>query len=249
MVLGLRVKMETKICKKCGMEKSIIDFRLKKSKNGDYKIYYCCKDCEKEIRKKYNSRIEIKQKQHDYKQKYMKEHKEELKEKSKQYYLRPETKKKRKEYLLKNKEHIKIMAKKYREKNREELNKKEREKRQNDYIYRLKNVVRKLVDRSFNYVNKEKCNKTKEIVGLSIDELENYLLQTFKDNYGYEWDGKEKVHIDHIIPLAIAKTEQDVIRLCHYTNLQLLKAKDNLKKGTKLDWKLSNNESVVMPNA
>ena len=240
--------METKICNRCKIEKDISEFRLKKT-NGVYKIYYCCKKCEKELKKEYESKPETKQKKHDYKQKYMKEHKEELKEKNKQYYLRPETKKKRKEYLLKNKEHIRIMTKKYREKNREELNKKEREKRQNDYIYRLKNVVRKLVDRSFNYINKEKCNKTKEIVGLSIDELENYLLQTFKDNYGYEWDGIEKVHIDHIIPLATAKTEQDVIMLCHYTNLQLLKAKDNLKKGTKLDWKLSNNESVVMPNA
>ena len=47
------------------------------------------------------------------------------------------------------------------------------------------------------------------------------------------YDNKEKVHIDHIIPLATAKTEEDVIKLCHYTNLQLLKAKDNLKKGAK----------------
>lgn len=48
----------------------------------------------------------------------------------------------------------------------------------------------------------------------------------------------KKVHIDHIIPLATAKTEEDVIKLCHYTNLQLLKGEDNLSKGDKLDWKL-----------
>ena len=69
-----------------------------------------------------------------------------------------------------------------------------------------------------------------------------HLLQTFKSNYGYEWDKKEPVHIDHITPLAIAKTEEDIIKLCHYTNLQLLKAKDNLQKNSKLDWRLDNVE-------
>ena len=35
-----------------------------------------------------------------------------------------------------------------------------------------------------------------------------------------------------------AKTEKDVYRLCHYTNLQLLNAKDNLIKSDKLDFVL-----------
>ena len=64
----------------------------------------------------------------------------------------------------------------------------------------------------------------------------NHLLETFKNNYGYKWDGIEKVHIDHIIPLATAKTKEEVIKLCYYTNLQLLKAKDNIEKGNKLNW-------------
>ena len=66
--------------------------------------------------------------------------------------------------------------------------------------------------------------------------MTKYLLETFKNRYGYEWNGVEPVHIDHIIPLATAKTENDVVKLCYYTNLQLLKAEDNLKKGAKLEF-------------
>ena len=42
------------------------------------------------------------------------------------------------------------------------------------------------------------------------------------------------IHIDHIIPLSSAKTEEEVYELCHYTNLQPLWAEDNLKKGSKI---------------
>ena len=77
---------------------------------------------------------------------------------------------------------------------------------------------------------------TEEIIGMDIDEFVSYLLQTYKDFYGYEWDRKEKVHIDHIIPICTAKSEEDVIRLCHYTNLRLLNAFDNLSKSDKIDW-------------
>ena len=47
------------------------------------------------------------------------------------------------------------------------------------------------------------------------------------DNYG-------KWHIDHIIPISSAKTEEDIIRLNHYTNFQPLWAVDNLRKSNKV---------------
>lgn len=44
--------------------------------------------------------------------------------------------------------------------------------------------------------------------------LENHGLYNGELDYG--WD------IDHIVPLSSAKTEEDVIRLSHFTNLQPL---------------------------
>jgi hypothetical protein len=49
--------------------------------------------------------------------------------------------------------------------------------------------------------------------------------------YNYRYNGW---HIDHIIPLATAKTLDDLILLSHYTNLQPLWSKDNFKKGKKI---------------
>ena len=89
--------------------------------------------------------------------------------------------------------------------------------------------------------NYKKNTKTYLILGAEYTQVKEHLLKTYKNNYGNEWDGVEKVHIDHKTPLATAKTEQDIIKLCYYTNLQLLKAKDNLKKGSKLNWKLEEN--------
>ena len=98
--------------------------------------------------------------------------------------------------------------------------------------------MRKSLYKSFIRKGYVKNENSERILGCNTESFIKHLLQTYKNNYGVEWDGVEKVHIDHKTPLAIAKTEEDVIRLCHYTNLQLLKEYDNLKKYNKLDWEL-----------
>ena len=106
-------------------------------------------------------------------------------------------------------------------------------KRNTDPILKLKDRLRNNIKDSFKIKKYIKGKKLEEIVGLNINELVEYLLNTFVQNYGYEYAGQEPVHIDHIKPLATATTVLEVEKLCHYTNLQLLKAKDNLQKGAK----------------
>jgi hypothetical protein len=48
------------------------------------------------------------------------------------------------------------------------------------------------------------------------------------------WENYGKWHVDHVIPLASAKTPEDLIKLCHYTNLQPLWAIENILKRDKL---------------
>lgn len=73
------------------------------------------------------------------------------------------------------------------------------------------------------------CSAVRDL-GCSLEELKSHLESKFTsgmswNNYGSGW------HIDHIRPLALAVSEEEVLKLCHYSNLQPLWAKDNLSKG------------------
>ena len=79
-----------------------------------------------------------------------------------------------------------------------------------------------------------KNNKTFEIVGCSPKFLKEFIENKFTEGMCWELLGV-KIHIDHIIPLSSAKNEEEVYKLCHYTNLQPLWAEDNLKKSNKIN--------------
>ena len=71
-----------------------------------------------------------------------------------------------------------------------------------------------------------------EILGCDWITAHNYLECRFTE--GMNWNNYGEWHIDHIIPLASAKSNEELITLCHYTNLQPLWAFDNLSKGSKI---------------
>lgn len=238
--------MGTKICKKCGIEKDLSQFR----KSGKYYRPEC-----KECASIYNIK---------YQKKYRETHKEKMKEYKKEYnktYIRPQQsierhKEKHKIWVQNHKEYRKEYNKKYREQHREQIRENDKKwkknniekvreyqrkdalKRKQDPLKKLELQLRNMINSSFKRKGQIKSKKLELICGINSKELVNYLLNTFKENYGYEWNKIEKVHIDHIIPLKTAKTIEDVYRLCHYSNLQLLKPKDNFQKGAKEDWVL-----------
>ena len=104
-------------------------------------------------------------------------------------------------------------------------------------LFALTERVRHLIHISISKKGYTKKSKTQEIVGCTFEQLKEHLENTWYNNYGTPYNG-EPVHIDHIIPLSSAKNEEDVIKLCHYTNLQYLKPEDNMKKHDKLDYVL-----------
>jgi len=77
-----------------------------------------------------------------------------------------------------------------------------------------------------------KSVKTEKLIGITIKELKSYLESRFQD--GMTWDnyGFYGWHIDHIRPLSSfdLKIPEEQKEAFHYTNLQPLWAKDNLRK-------------------
>ena len=152
------------------------------------------------------------------------EYQEKNREKIKEYYEK--NREKYKEYYENNKEAIKKNTHEYKTKRLKE-----------DELFALTDRVRNLIHSSIARKGYKKRSKTSEIIGCTFEQLKEHLENTWYNNYGTPYNG-EPVHIDHIIPLSSAKNEEDVIKLCHYTNLQYLKPEDNLKKHNKIDYVL-----------
>ena len=232
--------METKICVNCGIKKNIDDFYYLKQRN---KHQNKCKECVKKQSLEYqrNNFEKIKKQKKEYFKKYRKRNIEYIKEKDKKYREahREEAKEYSKKYREAHKVYFKEYNKKYFKKNKRKYKKRKKEKTIEDkQIIKFKQQLRCLISKSFSRKKYIKKESTEKILGCSFEEFYKHLLLTYKNNYGCDYNRIEKVHIDHIIPLATAKTEEEVIKLNHYTNLQLLKAEDNMNKGSKLNWKL-----------
>ena len=82
----------------------------------------------------------------------------------------------------------------------------------------LTKSIRRLIANCYNRKGFTKKSKTSEILGCTWEEFKNHL----EDNpYGFKVDQKG-LDLDHIIPISSVKSEEDIIKLNHYTNFQLL---------------------------
>jgi hypothetical protein len=124
----------------------------------------------------------------------------------------------------------------YSRNNRKEyFNNYQKNKRKTDSLYNLSWVVRCSITQSFKRACEGRYIKSKrseDILGCTLDFFMNYISLQFKD--GMSFERMSEIHLDHIIPISSAKTEEDIIRLNHYTNFQPLWAKDNFKKSNKI---------------
>ncbi len=201
--------MKTKICTKCHKEKDLSKFNK----------HLWCKECIDQYNKEYADK-----------------NKEKISKQKKQYYID-------------HKEILKQKSKKHRENNPEYHKKYQKIYNQNS-IYKVKrNKLRKIrydTDISFKIkvvlrariVSILKGNikslNTMFLIGCEIDYLMYHIQNKFTE--GMLWDNYGLWHIDHKLPCAsFDLSDPEEQRKCfHYSNLQPLWAKENLKKGSKI---------------
>jgi len=230
--------MEKK-CTKCKEVKSLDEFtNFKKGKHGKA---YQCKSCFKEYY------LQNKETKHKYKKEYYKKNKEKIllqkkeynkknKEKNnkhnKEYYKnnKEKEKKRRALYRKKNKDKILLYRKKNKRKRLKYLKKYLKERRKIDPIFKLRGCISSNISDSLKKNGYNKKTKTFNILKCEYDFFIEFLNGVASNGYTY---GVGNLHLDHVIPISLAETEDEAILLSHYSNYQLLSADENQSKGNR----------------
>lgn len=245
-----------KKCVDCGFEGELLYFlkHENKCKECGKKIYYDTKEKYDERRKNYRSTH--KEERKEYWDNYYKteENKKKVLEKGKNNYQKNKDNKnnKSKIYYKENKEKILLRCKKYESNNKERRRNRQKERLLTDPLFKLTRSLRGLTKFAFKGKGLIKNTKTEKLLGCSFGEFKLYLESKFhlwmtNENYGkyngefnYGWD------IDHVKPLSSIdnnlpdeEKEIELIKLCHYTNLQPLCSKINREiKRDIINWKM-----------
>ena len=237
-----------KICSKCLLEKDVCEFHRHRGTNDGY--YTICKICRKPISEKYfkenKELINIRRSKKYYEnheenlikdRKRIKNEREKRLESSKIYYAvnKDKVKEYQKKHYELNKENYIKRAKVWRDNNKERsnllVNVRNKIRKKEDVLFKLKTKLK--TDIYISLKRKKKSKTLEQIIGLSLTEYKKHIENQFEDWMSWDNWGLHTWHIDHIIPLSSAKTEEEVYLLWNYTNLRPLSANENLKKGNK----------------
>jgi len=207
-----------KECTKCKEVKLLNEFKSDKNKKNGYSSW--CKECHKQAVRNWRKDNMQKKKLMD-KDYYIKNREKIIKQVNERQKNDPLRKEYMKKYAEENSTKISEYKADY-----------QRDKRSNDPFYNFKSSLSARTYKAFYYRGYSKTSKTAKLLGCEWETVKQHIERQFTK--GMTWDNQGEWHVDHIIPLASANTEEELIKLCHYTNLQPLWAKDNLSKSDKI---------------
>jgi len=196
-----------------------------KLKNGEYWV----------TQEKY---ILLQEKHHKSNISYRKKYPERHRAHSRAYYASNAEKVKIRDvaYYQLKKDHILARNAGYYKKNRASVRKYQakyrRERIESDPLWKLRYQTRTLIANAFAKRSYKKNSKVEKILGCTWDVFAKHIESQFI--VGMNWGNRRKWHLDHIIPIASAKSEEEIALLNHYTNFQPLWILDNLKKGSQM---------------
>jgi hypothetical protein len=108
-------------------------------------------------------------------------------------------------------------------------------KYRSDPVYKLKDNIMSLISGSFSKNGFSKSARANDILGCSYDFFCVYIESKFVE--GMSWDNKSSWQLDHIVPISLASSKEEIIFLNHYTNFQPLWTSVNISKRTTVDIK------------
>ena len=130
----------------------------------------------------------------------------------------------------------KIMNNIYKQKNKSIIREKDKIYRKNrmksDLIYRIKIMSRNIIRKSLSKGGYTKRSRTYEILGCSYEDFKTHIENLFQN--GMNWDNRYLWDIDHIVPISLAESEQEMVILNHYTNLRPLWKNENEYKSDRV---------------
>lgn len=229
-----------KECRICGSFKFINEFHKKKGTKDGYRNE--CKECVKDIQKKYKEASGFKEKRKEYDKNRYDENREKILERKKEYH------KENREKILKekeqyrndpiNKDRIKDYLKSYREEHREEMREYIRNnphinsKHQANYRKKYPHIIawRSVLYSTLKRMGTVKESKTIKLLGYSAQQLKEHIESKFE--FGMTWENHGEWHIDHIHPVSKFLDNTSVNIVCSLDNLQPLWSFDNLSKGS-----------------
>lgn len=213
-----------KKCSKCGESKDLSEFHKNIKKHDGYQSY--CISCFRNIKRDWYLRNidEKRELSRNNSKNRRKEDPDKFRKKSLEYYYD-------------NLDKMRLNSANYAKNNRSRVNFNKiinhKKRFKNDNLYKISFLIRRSIRRALKKSFLIKKSKTEEILGCSFKEFKIHLESQFKpwmnwDNHGlyngefnYGWD------IDHIIPISYSTSEDEFLKLNHYSNLQPLCSKIN----------------------
>ena len=200
-----------KRCSRCGIEKDEGEFY------GNRKD---CKECHKQVVKQWNIENSERNKTNQklwrdrnptYMSEYNRENEESVKRASKEWYTL-------------NKQHVSEYKKAYRKANKDYVhnrdNKRHHFRKNSDPFYKFKCQIRNTLSVAIHNHGYSKHSKTASLLGCSYEALMEHLGPQPSPDH----------EIDHICPVAVATSEEELLKLQHYTTLRWLHRDDNRRK-------------------
>ncbi len=210
-------------CRHCKRYLPLINFI--KDKSGREGFGYHCKECHK-----------IKSAKYYQKRKDDSEYRTVAKKSRDKYNSSPKGKQTIADYCKKHKEERLLISRKWRKDNKERSNKlanKSYHKRMLNPNNRIIKRIRSLLRLALKSKDLCKTNKTFDLLGYSKQDLVNHIEQFVNKNCIACNQVKvilENSHIDHIKPISLASSLEEIIELNQLRNLRLICATCNHKK-------------------